>query len=117
AVSPEAFALYAVGCFQLPIIDLLYTPTSEVLMDRLAELERENRREQGVVAFREATAKLSFAFLPAAAFLFASAPEFIAALFGPRFLPAAPLFRVSVIGVALATLPLDGALRARGETR
>jgi O-antigen/teichoic acid export membrane protein len=117
AFSPEMFALYAVGCFQLPIVDLLYTPTSEVLMVRLAELDREGRPAEGVHAFREAAAKLAFVFIPASAFLFAAAPEFIGALFGARFLPAVPLFRTSVIGVALAALPLDGALRARSETR
>jgi O-antigen/teichoic acid export membrane protein len=117
AFSPELFALYAVGCFQLPIVDLLYTPTSEVLMVRLAELDREGRPADGLHAFREAAAKLSFVFIPASAFLFAAAPEFIGGLFGARFLPAVPLFRTSVMGVALAALPLDGALRARSETR
>jgi O-antigen/teichoic acid export membrane protein len=117
AVAPALYALYRVGCFQLPVVDLLYTPTSEVLMVRLGELEKEGRLEEGVVAFREAAGKLAFVFLPFAAFLFAAAPEFIAALFGAKFLPAVPIFRVSVLGVVLAILPMDGVLRARGHTR
>jgi O-antigen/teichoic acid export membrane protein len=116
-VAPALYALYRVGCFQLPVVELLYTPTSEVLMVRLGELEKEGRPEEGVAAFREAAGKLSFVFLPLAAFLFAAAPEFIAALFGARFLPAVPIFRVSVLGVALSILPMDGVLRARGHTR
>lgn len=117
AVSPEAFAIYAVGCFQLPLVDLLYTPTSEVLMVRLGELEKQGRLREGVLAFREATARLALVFFPAAAFLFAAAPELIDALFGHRFAAAVPLFRVSVVGVALAVLPMDGVLRARDQTR
>lgn len=117
SVSPELFAIYAVGCFQLPVVDLLYTPTSEVLMVRLGELDKEGRGEEGVGAFREATAKLALAFFPLAAFLFAAAPDLIEALFGARFAAAAPLFRVSVVGVALATMPMDGVLRARNQTR
>ncbi|MCI0574258.1 MAG: polysaccharide biosynthesis C-terminal domain-containing protein, partial [Myxococcaceae bacterium] len=117
AVTPELFALYAVGCFQLPLVDLLYTPTSEVLMVRLGELEREGKVHEGVNAFREATRRLSYVFLPLAAFLFTAAPEFITAAFGARYLGAVPLFRVSVLGIALAILPMDGVLRARGETR
>jgi O-antigen/teichoic acid export membrane protein len=116
-VSPELFALYAVGCFQLPVVDLLYTPTSEVLMVQLGELDKAGRMREAVAAFRDAASKLAFAFFPMAAFLFAAAPEFIAAMFGPRFLPAVPLFRVSVVGVVLAVLPMDGVLRARGHTR
>ncbi|PTL77354.1 lipopolysaccharide biosynthesis protein [Vitiosangium sp. GDMCC 1.1324] len=117
AVAPALYALYRVGCFQLPVVDLLYTPTSEVLMVRLGELENQGRMEEGVVAFREAAGRLAYVFLPFAAFLFAAAPEFIGALFGAKFLPAVPIFRVSVLGVVLAILPMDGVLRARGHTR
>jgi O-antigen/teichoic acid export membrane protein len=117
AVGPALYALYRVGCFQLPVVDLLYTPISEVLMVRLGELERAGRTEEGVVAFREASGRLAYALLPWATFLFAAAPEFIGTLFGARFLPAVPLFRVSVVGVVLSVLPLDGVLRARGRTR
>lgn len=116
-VTPELFALYAVGCFQLPLVDLLYTPTSEVLMVRLGELDREGRSREGVAAFREAVGKLSYAFVPLAAFLFTAAPEFVAALFGARFLPAVPLFRIGVLSILLSILPSDGVLRARGATR
>jgi O-antigen/teichoic acid export membrane protein len=116
-VTPAMFAIYSVGCAQLPFVDLLYTPTSEVLMVRVGELEREGRVSESIHAFREASAKLAYAFLPLAAFLFVAAPEFIAAVYGPTFLAAVPIFRVSVIPMALAILPMDGLLRARGETR
>jgi O-antigen/teichoic acid export membrane protein len=116
-VAPAAFAIYAVGCFQLPIVDMLYTPTTEVLMVRVGELEKLGRIREGVLAFREAAAKLALAFFPLGAFFMAAAPEFIAALFGPNFAAATPLFRISLLGVALAVFPLDGVLRARGQTR
>jgi len=117
SVSPELFAIYAVGCFQFPVVDLLYTPTSEVLMVRLGELDKQGRGAEGVAAFREATSKLALAFFPLAAFLFAAAPDLIEAMFGARFAEAAPLFRVSVLGVVLAIMPMDGVLRARDQTR
>jgi len=116
AVSPELFAIYAVGCFQLPLVDLLYSPTSEVLMVRLGELERAEAWQEGVDSFRAAATQLIYCFWPMAAFLWIAAPQFIAALFGARFLDAVPMFRFSLTGVCLAVLPLDGALRARNQT-
>ncbi len=116
-VPPELFAIYAVGCFQLPLVDLLYSPTSEVLMVRVGELERQNRLREAVHAFKEASAKLAYAFLPMSAFLFVAAPEFISALFGERFLGAVPIFRVCVLSIAVSCFPVDGLLRARNETR
>lgn len=117
AVAPALYAVYRVGCSQLPLVDLLYTPTSEVLMVRLGELENQGRLEEGVVAFLEAAGKLAFVFLPFAAFLFAAAPEFIGTFYTAEYLPAVPIFRVSVLGVVFAILPMDGVLRARGHTR
>jgi O-antigen/teichoic acid export membrane protein len=117
AVAPALYAIYRVGCNQLPVVDLLYTPASEVLMVRLGELEKQGRLEEGVAAFREVASKLAFVFLPLAAFFFAAAPEFIRTFYTADYLQAVPIFRVSVLGVVLAILPMDGVLRARGHTR
>lgn len=117
AVAPAMFAIYAAGVFQLPLVDLFYTPTSEVLMVRIGELEKENRLDLALDAFRDAASKLALLFLPLCAFLFAAAPEFVGAMFGQKFLSAVPIFRVSIWGIALATLPMDGVLRARNNTR
>jgi O-antigen/teichoic acid export membrane protein len=115
--SPEVFALYATGCFQLPFIDLIYTPTTEVLMVRVAELERIGRLDEAAEAFRQASARLSLFFFPCAAFFFAAAPEFIGTFFGEKFLGAVPIFRLAVLSIVFSLLPLDGVLRARNETR
>lgn len=116
-MTPEVFALYAVGCFQVPIVDLFYTPTSEVLMVRLGEMDKAGLMHEAAGAFRQAVLELSRLFIPLAAFLVVVAPEFIVALYGERYLPSAQVFRVGVIAVLLATLPVDGVLRARNETR
>ncbi|MBJ6765473.1 oligosaccharide flippase family protein [Myxococcaceae bacterium JPH2] len=111
AVTPEAFAFYAVACFQLPLVDLLYTPVSEVLMVRLGELERTGHVDEAAAAFRDTVARLATWFFPLAMLLFACAPEFITVLFGARFLPAVPLFRLTVLGTGLSCLPVDAVLR------
>ncbi|MGC4113841.1 MAG: oligosaccharide flippase family protein [Myxococcales bacterium] len=115
-LDAATFALYAVGVFQLPIIDLVYTPTSEVLMVRIAELEREGRPEAAAAAFREAVGHLAQLFVPLSVFLVVVAPEFITALFTERYLGSVPVFRVVTLSVVLACAPLDGVLRARDQT-
>lgn len=115
-VDPSAFALYAVGVFQLPVIDLIYTPTSEVLMVGLGELERDGRHRESPGMFRGAVSRLGYAFFPLAIFLVVAAPQVIGTLFTNRYLAAVPIYRVGVCSALLAILPLEGALRARGET-
>jgi len=116
--DPAVFAIYAVGCFNLPVVDLLYSPTSELLMYRIGEIERLGRpMREAAEAFREASGKLAYAFLPIAAGLFAVAPSFIGALYTEKFLDAAPIFRIALVVVVLACFPVDGVLRARAKTR
>lgn len=117
AVGPALFAIYAVACFELPFVDLFYTPTGEVLMVRLGELDRAGRRGEGAAAFREAVDHLAMVILPPIAFIFAVAPAFITTMFGERFAAAAPIFRICVLVMPLGIWPLDATLRARGETR
>jgi O-antigen/teichoic acid export membrane protein len=115
-VTTAAYAIYAVGCLQLPVVDVLYTPVSEILQLGLAEEERRGVR-RGPALFHEAVSRLSFAFLPMMALLFVVAPTLIAFLFTERYLAAAPIFRASLLGIALAALPLDGVMRARAQNR
>jgi O-antigen/teichoic acid export membrane protein len=118
AVSAAAFAVYSVGTFQLPIVDILYTPVSELLQIGLAEQEGAGRPPRaGLALFHEAVLQLSFAFIPLAGLLWVAAPDLVLFLFSARYLDAIPIFRLSVISVTLAALPLDGVMRARAQNR
>lgn len=112
--DPATFAIYATGCFQIPLINLLYSPVSDVLQVRLAETAD---RAAQLALFHEAVGKLAFFFFPLCVGLVAAAPELVEALFTNRYRAAIPIFRIAVLAVPLAALPLDGVLRARGRTR
>jgi O-antigen/teichoic acid export membrane protein len=118
AVSVAAFAVYSVGTFQLPVVDVLYTPISELLQIGLAESDGAGRPPRaGLPLFHEAVLQLSFAFLPLIGLLLVAAPALIELLFSPVYLDAVPIFRVTALSVALAVLPLDGVMRARAQNR
>ena len=116
-VTPALFAIYAVGCFQLPIVEILYTPVSEVLQLGLGEAGTRDDPRRGLALFHEATARLSFAFLPACVLLFLCAPTLITFFFTERYAAAAPIFRLSLVTIFAASLPLDGVMRARAQNR
>ncbi|HEY6099105.1 MAG TPA: oligosaccharide flippase family protein [Anaeromyxobacter sp.] len=117
-VSAAAFAVYSVGTFQLPIVDVLYTPVSELLQIGLAEVEGGGRPPRaGLPLFHEAVQQLAFAFVPMVGILVVVAPDLIELLFSPVYLPAVPIFRVGALSALLAALPLDGVMRARAQNR
>jgi O-antigen/teichoic acid export membrane protein len=116
-VGAAAFAVYAVGCFQLPIVDMLYTPISEVMQLGIAEHDRDGDRAGPQRLFHEAVARLSLAFLPTMALLWICAPELITTLFTARYREAVPIFRIAILSIPLSALPLDGVMKARAENR
>ena len=117
SVTPALFALYAVGCFQLPIVEILYTPVSEVLQIGLGEEEARRDPQKALALFHEAVARLSLAFVPACVLLFLCARTLIAFVFTEQYADAAPIFRLSLITILVSSLPLDGVMRSRAQNR
>lgn len=114
--TPAAFALYAVGCMQIPIVSLLYTPVSETLQVRLAALERTGETHRAGAVFAEAVEKLAMIFLPLCGLLIATARPGIVVLYGARYAAAAGVMKIAVLSVAVASLPVDGVFKARART-
>ncbi len=112
-----AFALYAVGSLQLPIVDLLYTPMSDLMILSIGNAERAGRLAEGARSFRDTVGRLGFFFFPAAAALAALARPFLDWIFTSRYGAAAPIFRISVVALPLAAFPVEGVLRAMARKR
>ena len=113
-VDAAAFAIYAQGCFQVPIINLLYAPISDILQVRLAE---PGGHEHRVHLFHDANLRLAAVFFPFTAGMIAAASLFIPALFTHLYDASVPIFQVAILITPFAALPLDGVLRATGHTR
>jgi len=113
-VDAAAFAIYAQGCFQVPIINLLYAPISDILQVRLAD---PSARDHRVHLFHDANLRLAAVFFPFTAGMAAAASLFIPALFTHLYDASVPIFQVAILLTPFAALPLDGVLRATGHTR
>jgi O-antigen/teichoic acid export membrane protein len=114
--SPALFALYAVGCMQIPVVSLLYAPVSETLQVQLGVLERTGQTHKAGVLFSEAVGRLALAFLPMCALLMTTARPGLHVLYQGRYDDAAAVLRIAVLSVAIASLPVDGLLKARART-
>ena len=114
SVSAATFAIYAQGCYQLPIINLLYAPISDILQVRFAEHAEPHQR---LHLFHEANLRLAAVFFPLTAGLVAAGSIFVPALFTHLYDDSVPIFRVAIAMTPFAALPLDGVLRAVGQTR
>jgi O-antigen/teichoic acid export membrane protein len=114
SVNAATFAIYAQGCFQVPIINLLYAPISDILQVRFAQRAELRHR---LHLFHDANLRLAAVFFPLTAGLVAAGSLFVPALFTHVYDASVPIFRVAIAMTPFAALPLDGVLRAVGRTK
>lgn len=115
--SPAEFAIYSVGVMQLPVVMMLYAPVSEAMQVRLAALERGGETHRAGEVFSDAVDKLAAIFLPLSALMIAVAAPVLGLLYGPDYAKSAPILQIAMASVAVASLPVDGVMKARGRTR
>ncbi|HEX8353863.1 MAG TPA: oligosaccharide flippase family protein [Pyrinomonadaceae bacterium] len=113
----EAFALYAMGCFDLPLIGILGESVGAVMIPRVSQLQKEGNAREILVVTARAMRKLAAAYFPIYAFLMVIGREFITLLFTAQYLGSWPIFAVSITLIPFNILTLDPLTRAYGEHR
>ena len=111
------FAIYSVGCLQLPFVDFVATPASNVMMGRMADEITEGRNQSVLAIWHDTTRKLGLVFIPIFVLLVISAREIILLLFTARYAAAIPIFMLWAAAVLLAVFQTDGVLRVYAQTR
>ena len=117
AFGAGTFAIYAVGCFQLPLTALLRDSVGSVMVSRVTLLQQQEGRTEIASLIVRVMRKLALVYLPLYAFLVVTGREFIVALFTARFLESWPIFLVNLTLLPLAILVNDPVLRAYPEHR
>ncbi|HEU4686141.1 MAG TPA: lipopolysaccharide biosynthesis protein [Nitrospira sp.] len=111
------FAIYAVGCLQIPIVDLIGTTICNVMMVGMTQALHAGRETEVIEIWHHTVRKLALVFFPLACVLLVTARDVIVMLFTDSYLASVPVFMVSLIAVVFAALPVDGLLRVYAKTR
>jgi O-antigen/teichoic acid export membrane protein len=114
--DPATFALFTVAAFHLPVVDIVFTPISEVLMVQLGSTL--GRDDRGSLAhWDDAADKLASILFPAACGAWLLGPMVLPMLFTNKYSGAVPLFILATLEIPIWILPVDALLRAAGDTR
>lgn len=133
-VDTATFAIYAIGCLQIPLVELIVTSTVNVLMVRMAEdaphSGGDDRREAGSGAGRpvpnrralalwhDTVYRLSFLLIPLAVFLIVTAHQLIVGLFTSTYASSVAIFRVwALVAILPPMFAVDAVLRVYAQTR
>jgi len=111
------FAIYAVGCLQIPLVDIVATSTSKVMMVQMAEVIHAGRGHEVVALWHDTTRKLALLFFPLVGLLLVNARELIVLLFTKNYLASVPIFMVFSLSILLMVFRIEGVLRVYAQTR
>jgi O-antigen/teichoic acid export membrane protein len=118
AGGPAEFAIYAVGCFSLPVIAIVIDSVAKASLVRMSEAARlDNSAEIISEVIHNSIRKLWILFFPVFVFLFIMAEEFIIILFTESYNDSIPVFRVFILMIPLSALLVQHVPRALSATR
>lgn len=111
------FAIYAIGCFQLPLVNILSESVGSVMISRVSYLQRVGDHREVVWLTARAMRKLAAIFFPVYALLLIVGREFITVLFTERYLASVPIFVINLTLLPFSIFVLDPVMRAYAEHR
>src|SRR5262249_37112460 len=98
---PATFAIYAVGCFQLPLLSMLAASFANALNPELAKHKELNDHQAIISLWTDVIRKLAFFFAPAFALLLVLRREFITLLFTENYAASVPIFAINLFSMLL----------------
>jgi O-antigen/teichoic acid export membrane protein len=115
--GPAAYAIYAVGCFQLPIVGIVMESIGSVVIRRVSELRRRDETRMIVHLAARTVRTLAAVALPLCALLLVTGREFITVLFTQRYGASWPIYAVNTILIPLTIIApaCDAVFRACPE--
>src|SRR5215475_13028250 len=115
--SAASFAVYANGCFQVPLVSLLQSSFRDALTPEVARLEASGDYRAIIQAWLNAMRRLSFVILPACALLFVVRRELIVTLFTEAYADSAHVFAVYLIVLLTQMVLTSSIMRSIADFR
>lgn len=113
--SSAEFAIYAYGCFEVPLISMLSESVTSVLIPRMNALQKENDTDEMIRLTARAMQKLAFFYFPIYVFLMITSRTFIITLFTKEYEASAAIFAINLTLLPFSILITDPIVRSYKE--
>ena len=113
--SASDYAIYAYGCFELPLIAMISESVTSVLIPRMSKLQSENDKPEMIRLTTRAMQKLAFFYFPIYVFLLITAQTFIVTLFTRNFAASVSIFLINITLMPFYIWVVDPIVRSYKE--
>ncbi len=109
------FAIYANGCFNLPLVMIISEAVGSVMIPQISILQKSDERREILLLLGRTMRKIAVIFLPLYVFLTVMAREFVVVMFTERYLASVPVFLINLLLLPVSIISLDPVVRAYRE--
>jgi len=113
--SAADYAIYAYGCFELPLIAMISESVTSVLIPRMSKLQSENDKPEMIRLTTRAMQKLAFFYFPIYVFLLITAQTFITTLFTRNYAASVSIFLINITLMPFYIWVVDPIVRSYKE--
>lgn len=115
--NPQMFAVYSVGCFKLPILNIVTSSVGNVMIPAISRRQKDGDKIEILTIWNNAIRKMNLFLFPAFVFFFIMAHEFIVLLFTSDYVGSIPIFRISLLAILISGINTGAVLQAYAETK
>jgi O-antigen/teichoic acid export membrane protein len=114
-----AYAIYAVGCFNIPLVIVIGEAVGQVMVPRVSLLQKQGNTREIIELTTRMMRKLSAIYFPLYVFLLIAGRDLIIVLFTRQYLASWPIFAINVtlIPLGIIAVACDPTIRAYAEHR
>jgi O-antigen/teichoic acid export membrane protein len=112
----EIYAIFAVGLFYPPILEVIEAPVIEPMFVAIVKSLRTAKEEAIRPIWHNSIRKISLAMLPVLAFSFIDAKQIISVLFTQAYIASVPIFMIAIYKILFAVFIPDNIIKAYGRT-
>lgn len=115
--DPATFAIYAFGCFSLPLVNIIGESIGPILIPSVSRLQHEGKTREIVLLTASAMRKLAVIYFALYALLLVVGRELVVFLFTEQYLGSWPIFAINLTMLPFLILIPDPILRAYADHR
>jgi O-antigen/teichoic acid export membrane protein len=117
AFGPADFAIYSVGCMQVPFVLVFLESVGAVMVVRVSALQQQNRNDEVRRVIASAINRVAAVQFPAAALLLVIGRDLIVLLYTKTYEASYSIFAINVLMLPLSAFLIDPIIRSYMELR
>ena len=115
--NPAMFAVYSVGCFKLPILNIITSSVANIMTPAISKFQKDGDRASIIRIWNNSIRKMNLLIFPVFTFFLIMAGDFITLLFTRNYADSVPIFRVALLSMLVSAINTGAVLQAYAETR